>query len=259
MNGGLSLLTGHGSIGGKMGSVLFFCSERGGIGQVELTHQKQRKQRERCAGWCCLFLLARPFFYFFLNSSPPSLSCIFVSFIHIYIFQKFFPLPFSIFNFPFGDIPHGDKDHWPKSCPSIMPTLWGICCPRGRRGYNWHSKLRRGWFCHCGYSAFPLIGTRARVALQRSKSVTVVPQRGPNPSPLQFLFLTLHPFGAFLRLSGLTQKQGSEWFWLLRACTWHTHLPSFHSLQDSSQVLFSTVGFFHAFRDEFSSILFPSS
>lgn len=100
MNGGLSLLTGHGSIGGKMGSVLFFCSERGGIGQVELTHQKQRKQRERCAGWCCLFLLARPFFYFFLNSPPPSPSCIFVSFIHIYIYFKnsfLYLFQFSIF------------------------------------------------------------------------------------------------------------------------------------------------------------------
>ena len=210
--------------------------------------------------WLVLLVSARPPFLLLLFKLSPSLSLLYLCFFYTYIYISKI-LSFTFFNFQFSF--WGHPSWWQRPLTEIVSlhdaNVVGDILSTWQTSYNWHSKLIRGWFCHCGYSAFPLIGTRARVALQRSKSVTVVPQRGPNPSPLQFLFLTLHPFGAFLRLSGLTQKQGSEWFWLLRACTWHTHLPSFHSLQDSSQVLFSTVVFFHAFRDEFSSILFPSS
>lgn len=59
----------------KMGSWLCFCSEREALGRKGLRHEKERKQRERCAGVSCssplLFTLPSSLFtvfcLYFLN------------------------------------------------------------------------------------------------------------------------------------------------------------------------------------------------
>ena len=161
--------------------------------------------------WLVLLVSARPPFLLLLFKLSPSLSLLYLCFFYTYIYFKnsfLYLFQFSIFLLGTSLMVTKtiDRNRVPPSCQ----RCGGYTVHVADEATTVHVGDIRGWFCHCGYSAFPLIGTRARVALQRSKSVTVVPQRGPNPSPLQFLFLTLHPFGAFLRLSGLTQKQGSE-------------------------------------------------